>query len=70
MPHRGLTVLANSELITRLRYRLGESMKLKYEVRINDRLDLLVSKTKLDQQCETLNLDTAKHILKFGTEIT
>jgi hypothetical protein len=22
MPHRGLTVLANSELITRLRYRL------------------------------------------------
>jgi hypothetical protein len=23
MPHRGLTVLANSELITRLRYRLG-----------------------------------------------
>jgi hypothetical protein len=28
MPHRGLTVLANSELITRLRYRLCGDMHL------------------------------------------
>jgi hypothetical protein len=30
MPHRGLTILANSELITRLRYRLGHSLQCNF----------------------------------------
>jgi hypothetical protein len=31
MPHRGLTVLANSKLITRLRYRLGNELSLSFK---------------------------------------
>jgi len=37
---------------------------------IPDTKMLSLSKTKLDQQCEMLNLNAAKLILKLGTEMT